>query len=234
MQRPRSAREVIGARCADRSEHTRGRRKHRRPRRKAATTIAADLRSRCWLRRRGQLLTTRLGSVHDRGGCGLFDPGVGHFPARLRDFLAVLVGMEVHDSAAVDPDDVGARVHVRLSGLGSRVRDPLDADEEIPRRSGNEHALNVEAEVVQPEQALEPAANRVAGMALAAQRVIAREDVVNIVREPIEGERVVAAAQSVEDATNPPTDEGVEHDLKIVRRRLQAPAQDHLHASPFS
>jgi hypothetical protein len=136
---------------------------------------------------------------------------------RLR-LLAVLVGMEVHDPAAVDPDDVGALVEVRLSGLGSRVPDPLDADEEVPRLPGNEHALNVEAEVVETEHALEPAANRVAAMALATQCMIAREHVVNILREPVERERVVAAAQSVEDPTNPPTDQGAEHGLKIVRR----------------
>src|SRR2546430_2498365 len=99
-------------------------------------------------------------SIHDRGCSGLLDPSLGHPPARVRDFLAVLVGMEVHDSAAADPDDVGALVDVWLSHLGRRVPNPLDADDKVPRWPGNEYALNVEAEVVQAEHALEPAAHR--------------------------------------------------------------------------
>src|SRR6059058_1834554 len=112
-------------------------------------------------------------SVHDWCGSGLFDPRLSHSPARVGDFLAVFVGMEIHDPAAADTDDVGALVDVRLSGLGCRAPDPLDADVEVPRRPDNEHALNVEMKVVQTEQALEPAVHRVAAMAFAAQWMIA-------------------------------------------------------------
>jgi len=184
-----------------------------------------------------QLLTEHEGarsSVHDRGGSSLLDTGVGHSPARVGDFLAVFVCMEVGDPAAADSDDVGALVDVWLSGLGRRVADPLHAHDEVPRRSGNKHALNIEAEVIQTEHALEPAAHRVAAMALAAQCMIARENVVNIVREPIESDRVVAPAQRVKGLTNPPTDESVEHRLNIVRRaRLAAHLLARLRASEY-
>src|SRR5437588_12118022 len=124
--------------------------------------------------------------------------------------------MEIHDAAAADTDDVGTLVDVWLAGLGCRVPDPLDADHEIPRQPGNEHPLNVETEVVKAEQALEPAADRVAAMALAAQCMIARKHMVNILREPIERDRVVAPAQRIEARPDPSTDQRVQHRLNIV------------------
>src|SRR5437763_4786259 len=60
-------------------------------------------------------------------------------------------------------------------------------------------------------------------MALAAQCVVACENVVNLVREPIECYRVVATAHRVESRTNPPTDQGVEHRRNIMRRGALRP-----------
>jgi hypothetical protein len=106
--------------------------------------------------------------------------------ARVRDFLAVLVSMEIHDPTAAEPNDVGALVAVWLSQPGSCVSDPLDADDQVPRRPSDEYALNVEPQVVQTEQPLKPASNRIAAMTLAAQGMITREHVMDIVYEPVE------------------------------------------------
>jgi hypothetical protein len=60
-------------------------------------------------------------------------------------------------------------------------------------------------------------------MTLAAQGMITREHVMDIVCEPVERYGVVASAQRVEDTGNASTDRGVKHNVKIIRCGTVAP-----------
>lgn len=101
-------------------------------------------------------------------GRSLLDSSGCHLAAGLGHLLAVLVGMEVHDPSAADADDVSTGVEVRLTGSRRCMSEPLHGNEQVPRRARHDHLANLEAQLEETKQPLEPAANAVTAMALAA------------------------------------------------------------------
>src|SRR3954452_4236740 len=98
-------------------------------------------RPRRWTARR-----KRATSAADRRGGGLLDPGPRHRVARLRDALAVEVGMDRVDLAPPHVDPVRTLVAVRLARGGLGVVDPLDRDPRAPRPAGGAYPPDGEAQ----------------------------------------------------------------------------------------
>src|SRR5207244_6082280 len=88
---------------------------------------------------------------------GPFYARVGHQTTCIGDLLAVLIGVEVDDPAAANADHMGAFVLIRRSRSRRGVTEPLDRDEDVPRRTGDDHSFDVERELIKAEHSFKPA-----------------------------------------------------------------------------
>lgn len=121
-------------------------------------------------------------------------------------------------------------VHVGLAPLRAEASTPLDRDPRSPRPPARHDPVDLEVVVrIEPTEALEPAQRRFASMPLAAKRMIAGKDVMDVIRELIDDRRPLAEAQLLEDRGGASLDDRVVHASEPIPRRPPPEARDPLH-----
>lgn len=128
--------------------------------------------------------------------------------------------MEVGQLAPADMNPMGAFICVLLPDLRGEVGGPLDRDPGTSRPATGQDSMHIEVmSGEESRQSLEPGCHRCTRMALAAEWVVAREDVVNVVSHSFNQWSPVARPQLVEGPVDLAAHECVIHAGTLVRDR---------------
>ena len=142
------------------------------------------------------------GSAGDRVRRGLLDTARSEPLGEGGDLLGVEVGMDLDRPAPAQPDPVRPLVLVRGAVGAPPSVGPLHRDRRVPGPAADGDLLDLEPEVrYQPVEAFEPGFQRRPRVPLPAERVVAREDVVDIVGDVLHRRLPVALAERGEQAS---------------------------------
>jgi hypothetical protein len=109
-------------------------------------------------------------------------------------------------------NDVRDLVDVRWADRRRNLRSPFDGDDGPPRPPSHQHLADFESQHrEEPEETLEPAAERLTAVPLAPEWMLARKDVVDVRGGAVERHRVIPHRQPLEAAANHSRDDGVIH-----------------------